>query len=550
MWTLEPRYAASKANYCLTYDAPQFDGFPKELAFTDIDWARSDSTSSQQIWSRFATQFRSSSFKERLSPPLSGWPMANLLSGRNATLPLYVIQSEDNSGAAELLQVFDQHFSTNQEWPLLPLSWTAPWSNTPAPTVTFLLLADAIDREKRGDVTGAIQQHVKAIRLARALANQTSSWNNWNACVASEQATLDSFRQLLGCADLSGVDLDSSFKELRELLVFSSKTGQWPVLDPRNMLRRRMFFWTSVANRNNGISTIRGDSKDMDTFAGALSTLESLNEQIIGMSSATRRRALSTMYLSTGILNTQYSAFSLGGRAGLPNHFSRGAANSIAASSEAVQRFAATSAIGDLSDDPTMFSDRLDPTVFPTTVNLLAEERATLLTILLQKHRMKHGKFPDSLMDLDEGDASLFFPFSILLTDPWTGAPFFYAPKGLSKPVRIGFENETYRIAAGQPLLFSAGRLGSSLFLYLQESTQQTDSPTSIATLPPSLVLLIGISERVQRFPLHNRVLEIKTIEKPVYADSETPTGETSSGMMEADLSPEQPETTPPPVQN
>ncbi len=536
MWTLEPRYAASKANYYLTYDAPQFDGFPKELAFTDIDWARSDSTSSQQIWSRFATQFLSSSFKERLSPPLSGWPMANLLNGRNVTLPLHIIESEDNSGAAELLQSFDQHFSTNQEWPLLPLSWTAPWSNTPAPTVTFLLLADATEREKRGDVRGAIQQHVRAIRLARALANQTSSWNNWNACVASEQAALDSFRQLVGCADLNGVELDAVSKELKDLLVFTGKWGEWPVLDPRNMLGRRMYFWTSVALHNTSISTIRGDSRDMDTFAGAMSNVESLNDRVIEMSSATRQRALSTMYLSTAILNTQYSAFSPGGRAGLPNHFSRGAVNSIAAASEAVQRFAATSAIGDLSDDPTMFSDRLEPGWFPATVNLMAEERATLLTILLQKHRIKHGKFPDSLMDLDEGDDWALAPFSILSTDPWTGAPFFYAPKGLSKPVRIGFENETYRIAVGQPLLFSAGRLGSSLYLYLQDTARQSDSSTSIATLPPNLVFLIGITEQVERWPLHNRVLEIKTIEKPVE--------ETREGMMGmgSEMIPDQPD--------
>ena len=85
-----------------------------------------------------------------------------------------------------------------------------------------------------------------------------------------------------------------------------------------------------------------------------------------------------------------------------------------------------------------MISDRLDPGHFPATVDLMAEERATLVTILLQRHRMIHGEFPDSLVELAYGDEII----SMQLTDPWSGTPFFYAPKGLPTPIRLGFENK------------------------------------------------------------------------------------------------------------
>lgn len=195
------------------------------------------------------------------------------------------------------------------------------------------------------------------------------------------------------------------------------------------------------------------------------------------------------------------------GRVALSDHDDASVVASIVSTSQAVQRFAATSTIGDLNEDPTMVSDRLDPRLFPTTVNLIAEERATLITVLLQRHRMIHGKFPDSLVELAEGDELI----SMRLTDPWSGTLFFYAPKGLTKPVRLGFENEQYRIATGQPLLFSAGRFARPLHQYLQDPPRQEGAPGYIAKLPPNLILFVGLDDRVQRFPLHNRVLEIKT---------------------------------------
>jgi hypothetical protein len=126
-----------------------------------------------------------------------------------------------------------------------------------------------------------------------------------------------------------------------------------------------------------------------------------------------------------------------------PTHDDASIVASIVSASQAVQRFAAKSTIGDLIQDPMMIIDRLDPGHFPATVDLMAEERATLVTILLQRHRMIHGEFPDSLVELAYGDEII----SMQLTDPWSGTPFFYAPKGLPTPMRLGFENEQYRIA-------------------------------------------------------------------------------------------------------
>jgi hypothetical protein len=234
-----------------------------------------------------------------------------------------------------------------------------------------------------------------------------------------------------------------------------------------------------------------------------------------------------------------------GGRVGLTDHYDASIEASIVSASQAVQRFAATSTIGDLNEDPTMVSDRLDPRLFPATVNLMAEERATLITVLLQRHRMIHGKFPDNLMELADGMDTI----SILLTDPWAGTLFFYAPKGLTKPVRLGFENEQYRIAAGQPLLFSAGRFARPLHQYLQDSPRQEGEPSSVATLPPNLILFVGLDDRVQRFPLHNRVLEIKTSVAPSAQADVPASGDVSSGAM-GEMSFEFKKSVPQPVQD
>ena len=233
------------------------------------------------------------------------------------------------------------------------------------------------------------------------------------------------------------------------------------------------------------------------------------------------------------------------GRVALSDHDDASVVASIVSTSQAVQRFAATSTIGDLNEDPTMVSNRLDPRLFPATVNLIAEERATLITVLLQRHRMIHGKFPDSLVELADGDELI----SMRLTDPWSGTLFFYAPKGLTKPVRLGFENEQYRIATGQPLLFSAGRFARPLHQYLQDPPRHEGEPYSVATLPPNLILFMGLDDRVQRFPLHNRVLEIKTSVAPSALGDVSASGDEPFGTM-GGMSSEVNEPWPEPVQD
>ena len=525
IWYSEPAYATLTSISYLAADLDLRDptnrstlkSLEKTMMIPTSEWKTLDSTASREIWSKFDVALAASQFKSRLTPPLEGWRIA-----RNESLPLYVIADEEHAGARELLQIFEEHLAIQKTWPQLPISWTAPWSNTPAPAVIYLLLADAGDREKQGDVGGAIRQHLNAIRLCQSLANQTSSWKNWTVCVTSEQAALSSLRQLLGSADLTGVDLNAVYEELNGLLVY------WQAADPRIMLRRRLVFWGRVASESNALREIRGEFPEQRAFAGDLSAVKELENEIADMSEATRYRALSTMNLSFRVQNTEWSGMNLLGRVTLSDHDDASVVASIVSTSQAVQRFAATSTIGDLNDDPTMVSDRLDPRLFPATVNLIAEERATLITVLLQRYRMMHGRFPDSLVELADGDELI----SMRLTDPWSGTLFFYAPIGLTKPVRLGFENEQYRIAAGQPLLFSAGRFARPLHQYLQDPPRHEGEPYSVATLPPNLILFVGLDDRVQRFPLHNRVLEIKTAVVPS-AKEEAPTqGSMSTGVL------------------
>jgi hypothetical protein len=506
----------------------------KTIMLPTSEWKTLDSAASREIWPKFGAALVASAYKSRLTPPLDGWQ-----TERNESLPLYVIADEDHAGARELLQIFEEHLAVHKKWPLLPISWTAPWSNSPAPTVTYLLLADATDREKQGDVGGAIRQHLSAIRLCRSLANQTSSWKNWTACVSSEQAALTSLRQLLGSSDLTGVDLNAVFEELNGLLVY------WQAVDPRIMLRRRFVFWGRVASERNALSEIRGNSPEEKAFAGDLSAVKELENEIADMSEATRYRAISTMNLSFLVQNTEWSGINIPGRVALSDHDDASIVASVVSTSQAVQRFAATSTIGDLNEDPTMVSDRLDPRLFPATINLIAEERTTLITVLLQQHRLMHGKFPDSLLELADWTEAA----SITLTDPWSGTPFFYAPKGLPRPIRLGFENEQYRIAAGQPLLFSAGRFARPLHQHLQDPPRHEGESYSVATLPPNLILFVGLDDRVQRFPLHNRVLEIKTAHAASAQGDVLVSGDESSGAM-GEMSIEFKKSVPQPVQD
>ncbi len=542
IWYSEPAFVTLTSIRHLSFHMDDRNPFVREVSeplektmmIPTSEWKTLDSTASRQIWSKFDAALVASAYKSRLTPPLHGWQ-----TERNEPLPLYVIANEFHYGARELLQIFEEHLAVHKKWPLLPISWTAPWSNTPAPAVTYLLLADATELEKEGDVGGAIRQHLNAIRLCQSLANQTSSWKNWTACVTSEQAVLNSLRQLLGSADLTGVDLNAVFEELSGLLVY------WQAVDPRMMLRRRIVFWGRVASESNALREIRGESPEQRAFAGDLSAVKELENEIADMSEATRYRALSTMNLSFLVQNTEWSGMNLLGRVALSDHDDASVIASIVSTSQAVQRFAATSTIGDLNEDPTMVSDRLDPRLFPATVNLIAEERATLITVLLHRHRMMHGRFPDSLLELADGDELILMH----LTDPWSGTLFFYAPKGLNKPVRLGFENEQYRIAAGQPLLFSAGRFARPLHQYLQDPPRHECEPYSVATLPPNLILFMGLDDRVQRFPLHNRVLEIKTSEAPSVQTEVPASGDVSFGAM-GGMSYEATESLPQPVQD
>ena len=108
----------------------------------------------------------------------------------------------------DLLKPFDAVLAEQNRFPAIPVMWTAPWSNTPAVALSVALLEDARHREGNGDITGAVQQIVRAIHVNRSLAMQTSSWTNWLVCLDAERVALGRLRLLLGSADLSTVDLD------------------------------------------------------------------------------------------------------------------------------------------------------------------------------------------------------------------------------------------------------------------------------------------------------------------------------------------------------
>jgi hypothetical protein len=80
--------------------------------------------------------------------------------------------------------------------------------------------------------------------------------------------------------------------------------------------------------------------------------------------------------------------------------------------------------------------------------------------------------------------------------------------------VRRGIQDEGFRVAAGQPLLYSSGRFAYPIQHYTQSPSAQDKATDSVATLPSNVILFIGLDQYSNRDPLQDRVIEHKASEQ------------------------------------
>jgi hypothetical protein len=448
-------------------------------------WQELDNTEDAECWYRFADTFDESKLKQNINShgALSNTPSSIWLSG----FPRLDIAPDQIS---RLLLPFDTLLEQKKRIPLLPIIWTSPWSKTPAVPLTMVLLEDARQRELSGDIDGAMRQIVRTIRLNHSLALQTSTWIDWLVCLDAKRVALGRLRLLLGSADLSNIDLDALDAELKQpnVLMEQSFSDAAELQNPSTMLQRRSLFWASTLfDKQSFFEQLHQLPKRQQGFAlhekNLLLDPVRFEAEVIG----TRTRALHLMMFSEVMLKDRYRKLRTNGRIQFPPDDQ---SRSIAF--QHLKRYLATSAFADLDvDESVLESDDIGNSYSSFQIDTLASERATLLTIQLQKYRIAHGKFPESLIDLPELDRT----DTLIRTDPWTGTLFFYAGPNHAPPLRLRYVTDKPPVTFGQPLLFTPGALQVRLKSYVPLPPE--NGSVKMYKLPENAILFLGLSDVV-----------------------------------------------------
>ncbi|HQX49798.1 MAG TPA: hypothetical protein PLY87_20375 [Planctomycetaceae bacterium] len=399
----------------------------------------------------------------------------------------------------ELLRPFDEILTKTDAFPMLPATWTAPWSETPSAAITAALLEDARLLEAAADIDGAVRQITLAIRLNRALAIQTSSWGNWLKCLDAERVALGRLRLLLGTADLASVDLEALFQELKAELVYRMQSEemipQWH--DVRPMLRRRTLFYSAAAASPLEFFTA---FQSLPTAARGFRAADSTRDVEVlftrDLGSIDAARFIEVMKFSEALLVAKYHAMVITGRVQY-----RGP--DLTESIRQLKRFlaASSSSIPELQTDV----NALDAIYVPYDLYFLdtdtvVSERATLLTIKLHQYRLEHGAFPETLLALMNGGGTDY----LIYEEPWSGSPFLYTKQATKTNFQINNQAKS-TVATGCAILATPDAWLSNF-----RSPVFSLTPEGIADiyeLPANLVLFIGTHD-----PVDWRLIQFTTL--------------------------------------
>lgn len=334
----------------------------------------------------------------------------------NQTEPLQETQQ------ARALAALDTILSFDLKTQRLPPDYRVPWARTPLPAgVTQILLADAQRLLQEGQPQEALSRTIQTIRLNRWLMMEATSWKHWRVAVNYQFLALKVLRRFSADHRLTDMQLEQAEQQLQDACAF------WPV--SYNILNNRTIVWQQILQRRGYL---------WDEYLRQKQYSEEPFEWLIQSNWANRRRAMNVILMLAAL------------------HSSSSPVDSTTAEMMYERYKTSVPWEIDLVMDPALrgglqsFEERLFQ-------SLLNDERATQLTLALQRYRRQHEQFPASLFEL----TALGIPASDpRLREVTENAMFDYAPQGIDRPLHVlDAFGEVRIIPASQPILFSQGPL-------------------------------------------------------------------------------------------
>lgn len=384
----------------------------------------------------------------------------------------------------ELLEPFGDLVTRPADaWPDVPVEMITPWEEGLVPlAIVGVLIEDARLKTAAGQFQDAGQRLILAVQLASKIALQTSSWDQWRICLLAEQKALDHLRALTN-AHAAELDLPKLYQALQESVLVKFDSNQRPIVlfpDPRPMLHRR----TLYAGLLSGIDASEDFRKSVTRRFPLRDYAGVPRVWLSGIRGSGIGRQVDLMGYSEMLVRMKLNDVPIAG-----NMLFDGRSGPIVEyHHQNLYRLLDRPALWDLLTDAEVLNRiPASNSAIIAMATAMANERATLLTFLLQQHRKDNGSFPATLFDLNVDLVAQ----RLVRIDPFTGNSFFYAPAGVSKPVLLTpaavKSEDQLRAPKNQPLLASAGPFGGL--------TMET------ATLPPETVLDHPLHLKFVRLP-------------------------------------------------
>ncbi len=374
---------------------------------------------------------------------------------------------------ASLLEPFSDMLDLDAcEWPLLPRSFCAPWSRMYHLVVIRALMEDSKIAEKQNEFSRAADRLILACRLSKCMAQQTSSWDRWSACLIAEQSALLQL-QILVNTHPARFDLPALLARLNRT---TNNLWELPATDPSQMLSNRTRFAILYQQAvQDPVSFQEFASEFANSGFHGPAEITSLYEQSTEMGIGGLGRNVDILRYSEVVRTLGYQA---------------------AASQDTVAGFHSLLAkhLGALArhnQQPTLWDTYRDVTdqrvdmIYSVSNDTIAMERATTLVILLQQHRKRHGTLPQSLMELQGLSRH---ELRLLLSDPYTaGGSFGYLVTGVRTQIPVDEDSLTDLVTPEQqPLLFT-----SSSMSRLSQAEPAHQHSTNLVDIPKDFVVFL-----------------------------------------------------------
>lgn len=331
-------------------------------------------------------------------------------------------------------------------WPLLPRSFCAPWSRMYHIVVIRALIEDSKIAEKQHEYSRAADRLILACRLSQWMAQQTSSWDRWAACLVAEQNALLQL-QILVNTHPSRFDLPALAARLNQ-----TTRGPWalPATDPSQMLSNRTQFAILYQQAvQDPMSFQQFESEFANSGFHGPAEITSLHKRSTEM-------GIGELGRNVDILRYSEIVTTLGYPAAASQDTMAGFHDFLGEHLGALARYNQQPTLWDTYRDTT--GDNLYQSGVSIRNDTIAMERATTLVILLQQHRKVHGTLPQSLLELEGLSRN---DLRLLLSDPYTaGGSFGYLVSGVRTQIRVDEDSFSGHLTAEQqPLLFTSASI-------------------------------------------------------------------------------------------